>query len=86
VVVFSRVADRLSVPWRQRSAGPACHPSEPVRQRGEDDEIDLLPQTVEVLETWLAVRPRYEGAPDGWLNPEDGNALFVTVWRGRIRA
>ncbi len=52
---------------------------------GEDDEIDLLPPTIEALAAWLAVRPRYEDAPSRWPNPKDREAVFVTVWRGAHR-
>ncbi|MFQ5909905.1 MAG: tyrosine-type recombinase/integrase [Thermoplasmata archaeon] len=54
-------------------------------KHGEDDEIDLLPPTVEALETWLEVRPRYEDAPWKWPNADYRDALFVTTWRGTHR-
>lgn len=54
-------------------------------KHGEDDEIDLLPPTVEALETWLSVRPRYEDSPEKWPKPEDREAVFVTQWRGTYR-
>lgn len=49
---------------------------------GEDDEIDLLGPTVEALEAWLAARPRYEDAPWRWRDSQEGDALFITKWRG----
>jgi len=52
---------------------------------GEDDEIDLLPPTIEALAAWLAVRPRYEDASSRWPNPKDREAVFVTIWRGSYR-
>lgn len=52
---------------------------------GQDDEIDMVVPTVEALETWLAVRPRYEEAPERWEGPADQDALFLTHWRGTYR-
>src|SRR3990172_129623 len=52
---------------------------------GEDEEIDLLRPTVEALEAWLAVRPRYDDAPSRWPDSKDRDAVFVTVWRGSHR-